>query len=263
MSPSWRDRVSVFFGPDEVHLARHARGWKTAPGIGHSIQCGKPGSSAWEPALEALGRALARLAWGSADARVSVSNHFVRYVLVPAAGRLRGEVERTAAARHALRATYGDRSDGWQVVLGDAANGAAVAAAVDAALLEGLSSLLQAAKLRPAAIEPLLATAFNACRGSIRRDPTWLAVAEPGRVCVAHLDGGAWRQVRNERLRAGLEEELPAVLERCRLGAGVDVRGGRVLLVSREDPQGQFANAGEWSFERVRLEDANLVPLAA
>jgi hypothetical protein len=263
VSPSWRDRVSVFLAPGEVHLARHARGWKPAPGIGQTIECDKVADNAWQPALDALGRALSRLGWQGADARVTVSNHFVRYALVPSAAKLRGEIERAAAARHALRATYGERGDGWHVVLDEALDGAAVAAAIEPALIEGLSSALHAAKLRPTAIEPFLATAFNACRGSIRREPAWIAAAEPGRVCVGYLDRGAWQLVRNERLRARLEDEFPAVLERCRLSAGVDAGAGRVLLVSREDPQVELVDGSGWTLERVRLGEATVTPLAA
>jgi hypothetical protein len=263
VSPSWRDRVSVFLGPGEVHLARRARGWRPPPDIAYSMACGARAGKEWEPALAALGQALARLAWRNADARVTVSNHFVRYALVPAAGKLRGENERTAAARHALRTTYGERGESWRVVLGETYGGDALAAAIEPALADGLATALEAAGLRPAAIEPYLAAAFNACRGAIGHEPAWLAAAEPGRVCVAHLVGGAWRQVRNERLRGRLEDELAAVLERCRLSAGAEAGPGRVFLVSRDDASVEPTGAAGWSFERVRLEDAAVTPLAA
>jgi hypothetical protein len=256
--------VSVFLAPGEVHLARHARGWRRSPGIAHSVECGAAGADAWAAALEALGQALARLAWQGADARVTVSNHFVRYALVRSAGRLRGANERTAAARHALRTTYGERGDEWQVVLGDTAGGDALAAAIEPALLDGITTTLHAARLRPAAVEPFLAAAFNACRGAIGHEAVWLAAAEPGRVCIAQVDRGAWRQVRNERLRGPLADELPAVLERCRLSAPQGAAAGRVLLVSREDPQLGPGGAGAWSFERIALEEAAAhAPLAA
>ena len=54
MSPSWRDRVNIFFGPGHVHLARHARGWKAQPGMGLSVACGDAKTGAWQPALETL-----------------------------------------------------------------------------------------------------------------------------------------------------------------------------------------------------------------
>jgi hypothetical protein len=251
-----RDRVSIFLGPGQVRLTRYARGWRPRPGIGHTIECGVAGGPAWGAALEALGRALAGLRWQHADARVAVSNHFVRLALVPSAGRLRGEGERAAAARHALRATYGESADRWRVVLGHGGDGDAVAAGIEAGLVDGISTTLAAAKLRAIAIEPFLATAFNRCRGSIGRGPAWLAAAEPGRVCVAYLDQGAWRRLRSERLRTGLGDELAAVLERGRLAGGTGAGAGRVLLVSHEDARVDVAPASGWSIERVRLEEA-------
>jgi len=250
VSPSWRDQVSVFFGPGHVHLARIAKGWRPQPGMGVSVACGDA-AGGWEPALEALGRALSGLRWQGADARVTVSNHFVRYALVPSPGKLRGETERAAAARHALRATFGERAERWRVVLGEGHAGDGVAAGIEPELIEGLVATLAAANLRPVAIEPFLAAAFNLCRESIRDAPAWLAAAEPGRVCVARFDHGAWRWLRSERVRSRLEEELPAVLERARLAG--DAGAGRVLLVSREEPQVELAAASGWSLERVRF----------
>jgi len=263
VSPLWRDRVSIFFGPGHVHLARYGRGWKRQPGMGLSVACGDATAGAWPPALETLRRALANLHWQGADARVTVSNHFVRYALVPAAGRLRGDGERVAAARHALRATYGERAELWRVVLGDGGGGDAVAAGMEPELVDGIATALAAANLRALAIEPFLATAFNLCRGAIGRVPAWLAAAEPGRVCVAFVDGRGWRRLHTERLRAGLEDELALVLERSRLAGGIDAGAGRVLLVSREAPHGEFAAPSGWSIERVGLDDAGLMPLAA
>jgi hypothetical protein len=245
-----------------VHLAGYGRGWKRGPPIGYSLACGEAGTVAWEPALEALARALANLGWRDADASVTVSNHFVRYALVPAAGRLRGEGERAAAARHALRLTYGDRADRWRAVLGHGGDGDAVAAGMDPELVDGVATTLAAAGLRPAAIEPFLATAFNCCRRSIGRAPAWLAAAEPGRVCVAYLAEGGWRRLRNERVRARLEDELPAALERLRLADGLDAGPGRVLLVAHEQAEVEFASASGWSLERVSLGDAAAKPVA-
>ena len=69
--------------------------------------------------------------------------------------------------------------------------------------------------------------------------------------------------MRNERLRGPLADELPAVLERCRLSGGADSGAGRVLLVSRDETQIELSNASGWSLERVGLEDATVTPLAA
>jgi hypothetical protein len=249
--------VTVFLGPGHVHLARYGKGWRPRPGIGLALACGAANGAAWRPALETLARGLSNLKWQGAEARVSVSNHFVRYAIVPAAGKLRGEVERVAAARHALRATYGEPAERWRVVLGDGGrSGAAIAAAIEPELVDGIAATLAGANLRGVAIEPFLATAFNLCRRSIDGRPAWLAVAEPGRLCVAYLDDGGWRRLRVERVHGRLEDELAAALERTRLADGIDAGAGRVLLVSRDEPQVKLAPDSGWSIEPIRFADA-------
>lgn len=223
--------------------------------MSHSVECAESSGGSWQPALDALGRGLGTLGWKGADASVTVSNHFARFALVPDAAKLRDDDERMAAARHYLRTVYGDRAERWRLALGDAGgDGVALAAGIEPELVDGIVATLSAASLRPIAIEPFLATAFNLCRRSIRSAPTWLAVAEPGRLCLAHFDRGAWRRVRSDRVRTSLAEELPAALERSRLVDGVQGGAGRVLLVSREDERVQFPHGSDWSLETVRLD---------
>jgi len=190
-----------------------------------------------------------------------VSNHFVRYALVPEAGKLRGEGERAAAGHHALRLIHGERADRWRVVLGYGGDGDAIAAGMEPELVDGIATTIAGAGLRPTAIEPFLAAAFNCCRHAIGRAPAWLATAEPGRVCVAYLERGGWRRLRSERVRARLEDELPAALERLRLADGPEAGPGRVLLVARDEQPLDFPQAGGWSLERVRLDAAAAAPI--
>jgi len=230
--------------------------------MNHSVECDAANGTPWQAALDALGRALGTLAWHGADARVTVSNHFVRYALVPEAQKLRNDEERAAAARHHLRAIYGERAERWRIVLGDGA-GAGLAAGIEPELIDGVVATLTAANLRPARIEPFLATAFNLCRKSIRRDPAWLAVAEPGRLCLAYFEGGAWQRLRSDRVRATLAEDLAAALERSRLTDGAQTRAGRVVLVSRDESRVEFPPGSDWSLESVRLDDRAATPGAA
>ena len=268
MSPLWRDRVTISLGPTRVHLARRARGWRPRVVMSHSVDC-EPGEGApsagtsstgapWQAAVEALGRALGTLAWRDADAFVAVSNHFVRYALVPEAAKLRNDVERLAAARHRLHAVYGEHAEHWRIVLSTPGeDGVALAAAIEPELLAGIVATLTAVNLRPTRIEPLLVTAFNLCWRSMRTAPAWLAVAEPGRVCLAYVERGAWRGLRSERLRSPLAEALPELLERSRLADGIDGATGRVLLVAHEAPIPpiEFPTDGRWSLEPVALEE--------
>lgn len=264
-----RDRVEVFLAPTRVELVRRSGGLRLRSGAMRSPggmrvahDCVEAADNPWRAALQTLERALGELAWRNADAHVTLSNHYVRYALVPAARELRGGDERVAAARHQLRAVFGERAENWRVAYADDARGNGLAAGIEAELMDGIASALRAAQLRPAALEPYLCTAFNLCRRAVRGAPVWLVVAEAGRLCVSYLDGGAWRKIRNERARGSLEEALPMLLERSRLADGIGGAGGRVLLVTREPVQPAFPRDSGWTVEHVRMPDTFAAPRA-
>jgi hypothetical protein len=208
------------------------------------------GPAPWAGALEALGRAAGALGVRRADAQLSVSNHFIRFAVIRVAG-LRGYDEHVAAARLRLREIYGERAGGWRLALSGSA-GDALAAAIEQDLLDGIAATLAGANLHPTRVEPFFASAFEACRGTIGDGPVWLAAAEPGRVCVGYHDGNAWRDLRSERIRARLEDALPAVLERSRLAGGVGT-AGRVLLVASDGVGAEVPAAGGWTIESIAL----------
>jgi hypothetical protein len=243
--------VEVFLGPRRVHLARRAGGWRARPAVEHVAPVEAATDQDWAGAVEALAGALAHLAWRNADAVVTLSNHFVRHALVPpVAGVKRGE--REALARHHLRSVYGEAADAWRVALdGGRGDSSSVASAVDAELIDAVEGALRGAGLRPARIEPYLAQAFNGCRGALGTAAAWLAVAEPGRVCVAHLDRGRWRALRAQRTHAPLDVALPPLLEQTRLAASTEVAPGRVHLVVRDQPAVRIECGGGWSVEAV------------
>jgi hypothetical protein len=256
VSPLWRDRVIVFLGPTSVTLARFGKGIKPRPGMSLAQPCGPADGVAWRPALTALDRALGTLNWPSADAHVTLSSHFVRYALVPGADKLRGTAERLAAAKHQLRSIYGERAESWRLAIGANGGSSMLVAAIDPELAEGIKASLAGAKLRPAAMEPYVATAFNLCRKSIGAE-AWLAVAEPGRLALAYFKDGEWLRLRNQRIRASVSAELPLALEQACLADGIEPAAGRVLIVSREPARVEFPHGSGWSLEPVRFPGAH------
>lgn len=253
MSRSFSDRVEVFLGPRRIHLARRPRGLAARAAHTLSLGCPPGPDHAWQGAMETLGRALATLAWRKADAAVTLSNHFVRYALVPPVAGVK-RADRAAVAQHQLQAVYGEAAQGWRVALGEApGDAAAVAGGVDPELVAQLEATLRAAGLRPVAIEPYLAGAYNACRATMKGESAWLAVAEPGRVCVAAVHGGRWLALRSQRVSAPLRMALPPVLEQARLAAVQGAQAGPVYLVSRDEPPFKAAAGSGWSIEPVSM----------
>jgi hypothetical protein len=253
VSPSWRDRVTVALAPHQVQLVRYGKGLRPQVAQRRVLPCAQSNGTAWRPALDALARGVQSGEWQGADAHVAVSNHFVRFALVPEAHRLRDEAERTAAARHQLHALYGDAIDSAQIVLSSGGGATALAAAIEPGLIEALVATLTGGKLRPRAIEPLLVLAFNQCRQQLSASTAWLAVHEAGWLAFAYLDRGTWQKLRSQRLRGSLTDELPILLERSRLADGGEFAAGRVLLLSRETTRIELPRSSGWSIETVPL----------
>ena len=251
MSPLWRDRIEIFLAPDRVDLTRVARGLRPQPGLTHSQPCEPRPAADEASAVEALGRALGALAWKSADASVTLSNHFVRLALVPSAGETTRGTERLALARHQLRLVYGERADAWEAVLGEPGGGTTIADAIDPGLVVALRDALAAANVALKAMRPFLADAFNSARAFLAPGPAWLAVVEPGRVCVAHLDGARWLALRSQRIQGAPEAALPLVLEQCRLAGGIEADAAEVCVVARDALPGDLAPAGRWRFRTI------------
>jgi len=219
VSPLWRDRIEVYLGARSVHLTRVRRGLRPQrdPAVAFEVA----GAPEWSASIETLGGALPGYAPPGAEVRAVLSNQFVRYATVPGIDALASDDERTALAWHQFQTVYGERAAGWRIALAEhGTRSAGVAAAVDADLLDALSGAVTAAGYNLRAVEPVLVTAFNACRREIGNGAAWLAILEPDRLCVAHLARGKWSTVRNTRASREPGAELPTVLEQLRLTIG-------------------------------------------
>jgi hypothetical protein len=246
----WRDRIEVFLAPHGVRIARARRGLRgrTDPELAVEVD----GDAGWPAALEALARALPKVGEKRADVRTVVSNHFVRYALLPGVELLTSDEERVALAKHQFHGIHGERSAGWRVVLAEQGSQVSnLAAALDAEMLDALVAKLTAAGHVPRSVEPLLSVAFNACRREIGRGAAWLAVAEPGRLCVGHIENQRWVDVRNARATRAPDEELPVVLEQMRLAAGA--AAGPVFFVSHDAVAPAPSVGPGWTVHAVRL----------
>jgi len=250
VSLSWGERIEVFLGPQGVRIARTHRGWRRRADPELVVETdGAPG---WPAALEALARALPGVGAKRAEVRTVVSNHFVRYAVLPGIELLSSDEERLALARHQFQTIHGERVAGWRVALAEHGSRASnLAAALDAEMLDALVATLTAAGYVARSVEPLLAAAFNACRSEIGRGSAWLAVAEPGRLSVGHLDDQRWLDVRNARARGAPEAELAVLLEQMRLTAGA--APGPVVFASHDVVEPAPSAGPGWTVRAVRL----------
>ena len=247
MSHLWRERVHIQLYPQQVEMLRFAPGWKRATPERRTLTCAgtqERNPTSWAPAVEALRELLAHPNLHRADATLILSNHFVRYLLIPWSASLVTGEEQLAFARMRFVQVYGEAAQSWMLRLsGGAAGSAQVAAAVERPLIDSLTTLLANSPLALRSIQPQLMALVNAARKAIGHD-AWLAVAEPGRVLLGLLRGGRWLSLRSrplngetvalaelleqERLMLGLEPGSEKICLRTLSGAKLDTAGLRV-----------------------------------
>ena len=158
---------------------------------------------AGEGALQELARKAAALR-RRADVTVVLSNHYVRYAVVPGGGAADAE-EEVALARFHFRKIHGERAEGWEVRVCDG-----LACAIDAALLQEIKALFKG-RARLVSVQPYLMHAYNGARRRIPREGAWLVLAEKGRTCLARLAAQGWAWVHN-----GPESDANELIERER-----------------------------------------------
>jgi hypothetical protein len=171
--------------------------------------------AAWSAAIATLAAELPALAYNTAFATVILSNHFMRYALVPWSAALKDAAEEAVYTRHFFRQLYGSAAESWDLRLNADRPGAAqLASAVDGRLAQAVRNVFDDAGIRLRSMQPGLMAAYNSCRDRLQAGSAWFVLFEPGNLCVALLQQGAWRSIRSLRARGDCCASLPHILER-------------------------------------------------
>jgi len=205
VSLSWRDRYIGVLSPERVALVRRRRGWNRAFDIRIDAPCGDASPAAAATALEGL---LQRPEVAAGNITLLLSNHFVRYLLVPWRSETKTPEEFMAFAGICCDRLYG--GDPGRRILRTARERAGrprLAAVLEAEFLAALRRAVGASRLRLASVQPYLAAAFNCLGVAFRQDSFLFLVAEPSRTCLLVALGGCWHSV-----RAGSGEDSPQAL---------------------------------------------------
>lgn len=133
--------------------------------------------------------------------RFVISNHFVRYGVLPWQAGITARQDWLALAQHDFRKRFGAVADQWQVRVSLNGYGKSVTtSAVDQALLDDLQSLAQTQQWQIVSIEPILASILNIKHGSKKQKQknmahnTWLVIAEPERVLLCETNQQEWQR---------------------------------------------------------------------
>lgn len=208
MSPLFPERLLARLAP--AGIAVGAKRYPCDPAFGTEL---------WHGAVEAL----KGITFPRSRVTVVLSNHFVRYALVPWSAALATPAEEEAYLRHHFAKIHGERAKGWLYRASEGRRGEPrLASAVDGELVAAVRALFpKGGKAKLASVQPALMHVFNGARAAVPpAGGAWLVIAEPDRACVAlHADGafrtvqnakGEWRTVlERERFRAPHEGTLP------------------------------------------------------
>ena len=201
MSLSWPERLHIELAPGRIALSRYA-GWRRRCTGTRTIDVAATvGVPAWPAVVEALARELPATRGARCD--IVLSNHFCRYVVLPAQPDLASEAEVAAYGRLRFEEIHGAAAVAeWDLrVAAGTPDTSRLACGIDAALLEALRVVCadRGAVLRT--VQPLFAHAFDAARGRLATRSFWFAVAEEGRLCLGAMCDRRWIEVMSERVQ--------------------------------------------------------------
>jgi len=241
VSPLWRDEVGAYLSPHRLCLVRLGRGLRPVLAAEHEEHLAAE-AAGWDDALASLDARLREEAWGGANVRVVVCNHWVRYAIVPWSAALASGSERLAFARQLLAASFGDAVADWTVCLAEAPPGCPrIACALPPALLESVHSACAKPGVRLASIHPQLISAYNSRRHLLPTAGAWFVTLEEGLLAAARVGRAGWDRVHAVRIGADWTRELRRLATFGRL-ASSSAEEGQVYV---DAPQAWRESAGE------------------
>lgn len=207
----------------------------------------------WSGALASLDTLLPEIAGQHACATVILSNHFMRYAMVPWSDELGSETEEISYARHTFSEIYGRDEGEWELRISPGKGGMPqLASAVDAGLLAALRETFERQQVSLRSVRPHLMVACNACQAELGARSAWLALVEQGCLCLALLQEGRLSWVRTMRTGEQWHKELPFLLNREALIANTEASTNEVLLWAPDPHRAQAIAGGRWQIRHLQ-----------
>ncbi len=260
MSLSLGDQVHIDLRPDQVSMVRLRKGLLRPKVIARQTEfCNTPevGEAPWQPALRALQAGMPALGGGRMDATVVLSNHFVRYALIPCGDQLSNDREEQAYARHYFSVIYGNDAEDWALRLSTNGHGKMqVASAIDQGLLDGLERVAGVCSLRLSSVQPYLMTVFNHWRRRLSGPTVWFVLAEQGRLCISLLKRGRWCSLHTMKSDDAWLARLPHMLERELHLSDNGTERGTVFLFAPGIAEEALLPVSDWAVNWLKVASA-------
>lgn len=226
MSPLWRDQLRIFLYPDKVTIVRVRKGLRPKEESRQSIPCEPVAELApWFAPLNTLMQWLGETKPQKTDVTVILSNHFVRYCLLPWSAEIGSAEEEMVFARIHFEKIFGDVVSQWSLRVSDAPyQSSRLASAVDQELLTGLAEVFEKSEVRLVSIQPYLMWCMNDCCLPLKNQKGLFLLVEQGKACLMRFDEKAVVDIKAIVLQEDVLEELTALLQREMLFYGLDER---------------------------------------
>lgn len=251
------NRLLVGLTPGYVTLTHTAGLLRPRIANRRSLVCNSgAASTGWNGAVAILAQAAEALSGERFRVTVVLSNHFVRYAVVPFEAALSGEAEELAHARYHFTRVHGDAAASWHIRLTHSPRGAPrLASAVDRMMLDALRACFPVGA-HLISVQPWLMPVQNSRSDSA----PWLLLVEPGRACLAYTPGGRWLTVQTTRGDFSSAESWPALLARALLQCN-GAEPGDVLVQSAAGMDFETFASGPWRFSVAsRARDCPMSP---
>lgn len=231
-----KDQVHIFLHPQQVTLVRLAGGFKKRVLHQAVIPCAPHNDgNPWSSALAALGAALQDNQWSDAAPTITLSNHFVRYAVIPWNSLLNNATEKQAYLRHCFALAYGESAKSWDLRMSDAGlNMPALASGIDQGLVSAIRDVMMPANLDCQHIQPHLMIAINQLSKqkmlSTTQNSIWFVLLETGRLCIALISEGAFVSVKTYPTESDMAQQVSALIRRESVICGLDTADLPVLV---------------------------------
>jgi len=230
----FKDELRVFIQPSRIELLRLKRSLKNGlkQQLVHQqvIDVAKNTDAAaareeqaeqWSGLIATLKNALKSEKWRGARPEVVLSNHFVRYAVIPWNTELSGSSERQAYLMHCFSLAFGDAIKNRDLRMADSGFGkSTIASAVSNDLARALHDAFQQVNMRLEAIYPHLPLAMSQSLIEVKKrklgqlDSFWFVAIQNDRICLALIENGSWRAAKNVLMENDVSRQVMALIQR-------------------------------------------------
>jgi hypothetical protein len=252
--PLWRDQLRIGISPHAITLVRIGKGLRPYVREQHVEPCPAASGESWQAVLDKLTQLLSQTKWQHANVTVTLSNHFVRYLLIPWNADINGDQEQTAYVKHRFNKVFGTVANNWALRHHQSAIGKpGLASGINTALLDGIRKVCQTNNLNLRSVQPYLMPAFNQYRHLFKNDPIWFMVVEHETLIIALLHQQSWQFISTHRIsNEDLVATLPSLIERQIQLNSTGTQAAKVLLLAPEHAKLSFPKHTGWTIEQLQ-----------